>query len=147
MRKLVEKYNRDLITLDIGFNNIDNKTVNAIKAVCDKNKEVIAAGAFARNCPGLLGVFKRPYVLRRTSNFDGAFEWARRALNSQKRRFPARAVKKGGAKVEAAEATRLLASITEEQKLEYRTAFDKFDSSGAPPLAHGDTVIANFRSK
>ena len=113
VRKLVQKYNRDLITLEIGFNDIDSKTVNAIRAACDKNKEVIAAGAFARNCPGPPGaVLKAASALSTAINRIAMVLLHGRAgrLSGRTRRLPARAVKKGGAKVGAAEAKRLLAS-------------------------------------
>eukprot|EP01052_Picozoa_sp_SAG31_P046052 SAG31_NODE_8653_length_1413_cov_1.282344_1_plen_106_part_10 len=47
--RLVSKYNEDLISVELGFNDIDRKTLDAIKAACEKNKEVIAANAFKRN--------------------------------------------------------------------------------------------------
>jgi uncharacterized sulfatase len=44
------------------------------------------------DCPRRPGAVKRPQRFRCKSVLYGAFVWARRALNRQKRRFPARAV-------------------------------------------------------
>jgi hypothetical protein len=53
---------------------------------------VFANGPALRNCPGPPGRSSALSVFLCKSVFYGAFVWTRRVLNSQKRRFPARAV-------------------------------------------------------
>jgi hypothetical protein len=52
------------------------------------------------NCPGHPGRLKALSVFLCKSGLYGAFVWARKALNSQKRRFPARAAAGEGSVVE-----------------------------------------------
>ena len=50
LMRLVDKYNQDLITVELGFNvNLQNKTLDTIRLACEKNKNAIAANAFRRN--------------------------------------------------------------------------------------------------
>jgi hypothetical protein len=92
--------------------------LNEIFGHCDRlvarhGLEKIATGFGSRYCPGPPGRLSALSVFLCKSFFYGVFVWARRALNTQKRRFPARAVP-GGV---SAQAARMLGSRREIERI------------------------------